>query len=259
ELLTAQQNLLFLIKNDPANASFISAAKDKLLLLGMSGPQLQQIIQAQKPALTVSVYSNYSGHIHDALNMTTSMATTTAEPLVTRDLMLKEGMYIQKGQTVLSVMNPQRLWAVLSIYTDDQHLVKTGNPVNIVPEAMPDMNIKGKIDFIEPFYREGSKTLTARVYFENHAMNMPVGSQLKATISTGSQQGNWLPKDAVISLGIDKIVFKREEGVFKAHRVQTGTGFHDKIQIMSGLSPEDEVAANAQFLMDSESFIKVNE
>ncbi|MBN8864692.1 MAG: efflux RND transporter periplasmic adaptor subunit, partial [Sphingobacteriales bacterium] len=33
ELLTAQQNLLFLLKNDAANITFIEAAKEKLLLL----------------------------------------------------------------------------------------------------------------------------------------------------------------------------------------------------------------------------------
>lgn len=55
ELLTAQQNLLFLIKNDPDNTSFINAAKEKLLLLGVSSQQLQQIIQQQRPALTIPV------------------------------------------------------------------------------------------------------------------------------------------------------------------------------------------------------------
>ena len=35
ELLTAQQNLLFLLKNDAGNTTLIEAAKEKLLLLGM--------------------------------------------------------------------------------------------------------------------------------------------------------------------------------------------------------------------------------
>lgn len=208
--------------------------------------------------MAVTVYSNYDGHVHDALAMpaTVSMAP---EPLVTRDLLLKEGMYVQKGQAVLTVLNPHRLWVVLNIYADNQSLVKVGDPVHIVSEAMPGMNFNAKIDFIEPFFREGSKTVTARVYFENHSMNMPVGSQVKATISTKPVKADWLPKDAVISLGIDKIVFKKYDAVFKAHKVETGISFRGKIQIINGLTQEDTVAANAQFLMDSESFIKVNE
>lgn len=258
ELLTAQQNLLFLIKNDRDNSSFINAAKEKLLLLGVSSQQLQQIIREQKPALTISVYSNYSGHIHDAFSMATSMSSSS-EPVTTRDLMLKEGMYIQKGQTVLSVFNPHKLWAVLNIYVDDQSLVKVGNPVRIVPETAPDKDFRAKIDFIEPFFREGSKTLTTRVYFENNEMNMPVGSQVKAIIFGNTQKANWLPKEAIISLGLDKIVFKKYSGVFKALKVTTGLTYNNKVQIIGGLTAYDAVAANAQFLMDSESFIKVNE
>jgi Cu(I)/Ag(I) efflux system membrane fusion protein len=258
ELLTAQQNLLFLIKNDSDNYSFINAAKEKLLLLGVSSQQLQQIIQQQKPALTISVYSNYSGHIHDALGMGSSMSSTS-EPVTTRELVVKEGMYIQKGQTVLSVFDPNKLWAVLNIYADNQSQVKVGNPVRIVPESAPDNDFRARIDFIEPFFREGNKTLTARVYFENHEMKMPVGSQVKAIIFGNTQKANWLPKDAVVSLGLDKIVFKKFSGVFKAVKVETGLTYSNKVQIIEGLTPYDAVAANAQFLMDSESFIKVNE
>lgn len=259
ELLTAQQNLLFLIKNDATNTSFITAAKEKLLLLGMSSEQLQQVIQTQKPSLTVPVYSNYSGHIHDALSMNTPMSASSSEPVTTRDLMLKEGMYVQKGQTLLSVYNPHKLWAVLNIYADDQSLIKAGNTVRIVPETAPDKDFRAKIDFIEPFFKEGSKTLTARVYFENHEMNMPVGSQVQATIFGNKITADWLPKDAIISLGMDKVVFKKFNGIFKAVKVKTGLTYNNKILIIDGLSPYDEVAANAQFLMDSESFIKVNE
>lgn len=259
ELLTAQQNLLFLVKSDADNTSFINAAKEKLLLLGMGSEQLQQVILTRKPSLTVPVYSNYSGHIHDALSMNAPMSVSLAEPITTRDLMLKEGMYVQKGQTLLSVYNPHRLWAVLNIYADKQDLIKVGNTVRIVPETAPDKDFRAKIDFIEPFFREGSKTLTARVYFENHTMNMPVGSQVKAVIFGNRITADWLPKDAVISLGLDKIVFKKLNGVFKAIRVKTGLSYNNKIQVIDGLSPYDEVAANAQFLMDSESFIKVNE
>ncbi|HKC34463.1 MAG TPA: efflux RND transporter periplasmic adaptor subunit, partial [Chitinophagaceae bacterium] len=233
ELLTAQQNLLFLIKNDPGNTSFINAAKEKLLLLGMSNEQLQQVIQSQNPSFTVPVYSNYSGHIHDALNMNNvTSSVNSTEPVLTKELILKEGMYVQKGQTLLSIYNPHKLWAVLNIYADNQNLVKVGNSVLIIPETANEKNFRAKIDFIEPFFREGSKTLTARVYFTNNEMNMPVGSQVKATIFANKIKADWLPKDAVISLGLDKIVFKKYGNVFKAIKIKTGTTYNNKVQVL---------------------------
>jgi len=168
-------------------------------------------------------------------------------------------MYVQKGQTLLSVYNPHKLWVVLNIYAENQDLVKIGNPVRIIPETAPGKDFRATMNFIEPFFREDSKTLTARVYFENHEMNMPVGSQVKATIFGNTLNAHWLPKEAVISLGLDKVVFKKYGTVFKALKVKTGLTYNNKVQIIDGLTEYDAVAANAQFLMDSESFIKANE
>ncbi len=260
ELMTTQQNLLFLIKNDAENVTFIQAAKEKLLLLGMSNEQLQQVIKAGRPSLTIAVYSNYSGHIHEAANggsMNTGSGTMKDISLITEELSLKEGMYIQKGQSVFTVFNPGRAWAILSIYGDNQALVKVGNTVRLIPETAPNKDFRASIDFIEPFYRKENKTLTARVYFNNSVLKIPIGSQVRATVFGNTKEAYWLPKEAVLSLGMDKVVFQKTDGGFKAYKINTGIIHQKHIQVLSGLTEKDSVAANAQYLMDSESFIKI--
>ena len=262
ELMTAQQNLLFLIKNDPDNTSFIQAAKDKLLLLGVSNAQLQQVIKTQKPSFTIAVYSNYSGHIHEAEksnDMNASPDEMKDISLVTQELSLKEGMYVQKGQSIFTVYNPDRAWALLNIYGENQDLVKKGNIVRIAPETATGKDFRATIDFIEPFFRKENKTLTARVYFNNSSLKIPIGSQVRATIFGNTKNAYWLPNDAVLSLGLDKVVFQKSETGFKARKVSTGVLYKNYVQITSGLSETDSVAANAQYLMDSESFIKIKE
>jgi Cu(I)/Ag(I) efflux system membrane fusion protein len=71
-----------------------------------------------------------------------------------------------------------------------------------------------------------------------------------------SNETNWLPRDAVLSLGLNNVVLVKEDAGFKVQAVQTGVTANNEIQILSGLNPQDSVASNAQFLMDSESFIK---
>ncbi|UKJ06594.1 efflux RND transporter periplasmic adaptor subunit [Solitalea lacus] len=265
ELLTAQQNLLFLLKNDANNISLINAAKEKLFLLGMSRQQLQQLMQTQKSSFVISVYSNYSGHIHEAA-ATRSIGMNPTAPegmkdvsLITSELPLKEGMYVTKGQNIFTVFNPAKAWALLSIYAEQQGLVQVDNPVRVIPETAPDKSFRATIDFIEPFYRKDSKTLTARVNFNNESLQIPVGSQVKAVIFGNTKEAYWLPKNAVVSLGLDKVAFLKENGGFRAHKIITGITHDNHIQVISGLSPQDSVAINAQYLMDSESFIKVNE
>jgi len=260
ELMTAQQNLLFLLKNDPDNTTFIQAAKEKLLLLGMSNQQLQQIILSGKSSLTIAVYSNYSGHIHEAakgLGMNTAPGAMNDISLITEELSLKEGMYLQKGQSIFTVYNPDRAWAILNIYAENQGLVKTGNVVRIIPETTPGRDFRASIDFIEPFYRKDSKTLTARVYFNNSVVKIPIGSQVRATIFGNAKDAYWLPKEAVVSLGLDKVVFQKTGDGFKALKINTGITHQNHIQILSGIKETDSVAVNAQYLMDSESFIKI--
>ncbi len=264
EILTAEENLLFLLKNDQSNISLINASKQKLLLLGMSEDQLNKIILTQKPDFTISVYSKYSGHIHEA----GAMMGNAEQPapgamrdisLITEELSLKEGMYVQKGQTILSVYNPNHAWAILNFYGDKQAIIHTGSPVRIVPETAPAKDFRARVNFIEPFYRKENKTVTARVYFDNSNLQIPIGSQVRATIFGNTESANWLPETAVVSLGLDKVVFIKHDIGFKAHKVLTGITYKNKIQVLQGLTAKDTVAANAQYLMDSESFIKVNE
>lgn len=259
ELLTAQQNLLFLITNDPSNHTFIQSAREKLLLLGMDESQLAQVIKEQRPSYTIAVYSNVSGHIHEAGNSTMNPPAGTMKDIanLTEELPLKEGMYIQKGQTIFTVFDPVKVWALLNIYAADQALIKTGNPVYITPEIDPGKGFDAKINFIEPFFRNNSKTVTARVYFNNALQQIPVGSQVKAVIKGNSKNAWWLPSTAVVSLGLAQVVFIKQEGGFKAKKIQTGMHYKDKIQVVQNLSETDTLARDAQFLMDSESFIKI--
>ncbi len=264
ELLTAQQNLLFLLRTENNSATMIEAAKQKLLLLGFTEKQLQEVIRTGKPSMTTTVFSNYSGHIHEAIGSRPMANDVLDENMnsrtqTTQELNLKEGMYLQRGQSIFSVYNPNRLWILLSIYPQDQFFVKAGDKVRIIPETKPEKEFSGTINYVEPFFRKGSKTIAARVNYDNSNLQLPIGSQVKATVYSGVHKGLWLPKEAVLSLGQDKIVFlKRDEG-FKVHKIETGHMHKAVVQVMFGLNESDSVAANAQYLIDSESFVKMKE
>lgn len=255
EIVTAEENLLFLLKRDPENTSFINAAKQKLLLLGMSAAELQKVIQSGKPLYSISVYSKYMGHV---MNNDVKGGEMDNPAFETRELALKEGMYVNKGQTLFVIMNHHKTWAALQIFPNDQSLIKKGDAVQMIPETDTSAVIKGKIDFIEPFFRDGSKTLTARVYFANENM-LTLGSQVTSEIFTGTRKGLWLPQAAVLTLGLNDIAFLKSKGGFIAHKIQTGIRADDRVQILSGLNVTDTVAVNAQYLIDSDSFIKTTD
>ncbi len=263
ELLTAQENLLFLIKNDPENAMLINSAKQKLLLLGMNSSQLNNVIVTGRSSYRVSVISKYSGHIQESSNAigmnASQLPVMNNQSLTTAELSIKEGMYVQKGQNIFSVFNPNRAWAILNIFAGQAAMVKVGNKVRITPETAPDKDFRATVNYIEPVYRDGSKTLTVRVYFDNSLSKIPIGSQVKAIIFAGDRSANWLPEEAVLSLGLDKVVFVRNGESFTVRKIETGIINKHLIQVLNGLDKNEAVAANAQYLVDSESFIKTNQ
>jgi Cu(I)/Ag(I) efflux system membrane fusion protein len=264
ELLTSQQNLLFVLHNDKENFPLINAAKQRLLLLGMTAQQLNQIISTGKPLYSVSVFSNYSGYVNEIGFNRNSMNENTINQApqamqdiqTTQELSIKEGMYLQKGQPVVTVINANRALIILNIYAEQQNLIRAGDAVKITPETAPEKLFGAKIDFIEPFFRPESKTLSARVYFNNTSLKLPIGSQVQASIFAKGVIGSWLPSSAILTLGLNQVAFKKEGDGFKAITVTTGMRNENKIQITGGLSFTDSVAVNAEYLVDKESIIK---
>ncbi|MFN7117703.1 MAG: efflux RND transporter periplasmic adaptor subunit [Saprospiraceae bacterium] len=260
ELLTEQQNLLYLLNNDVNNTALIQAAKDRLALLGMTNRQINALVQNKKPIYAVTVYSNYTGHIHEAgsAEMTVSQPIMQSVALSTQPLALREGMYMEKGQSIFSVYNPNRAWILLNLFPADLAKVKVGNKARIQPESAPDVDFRVSIDYIEPIVREGATTTTARIYFDNSKLKLPIGDRVRALVFGNPVNGAWLPTTAVLSLGQQQVAFQKQGDTFRAIPIKTGLRINDKVEIISGLSPMDSVATNAQYLIDSESFIKVN-
>ncbi len=259
DMLTAQQDLIYLIKNSPQETTLIDAARQKLLLMGMTDKQAGQLSRSGKPFYSLPVYSAYQGHVHDVahIQMPENVAIKSEQNFNNNlPLSIKEGMYVEKGQTLFNVVDPHYLWAIIKIDRSSVAGLKLNQEVKISSPDMPGQLIQGKVDFIEPFLQNGDKNTSIRVYINNMHHNLKVNSLVKAIIQTGVSNGIWIPRMALIDLGEKKIVWLKNGPLYTAHQVSTGSINGNEIQVKNGLSVTDSLAENAQYLTDSESFIK---
>jgi hypothetical protein len=117
------------------------------------------------------------------------------------------------------------------------------------------MTEQGKIDLVQPYFEQGQDFLRIHAHIM-HSQHAHIGQLVKAQIPVKSSEGLWLPREAVVDLGMDRMVFVKDREVFKPKKVSTGLRVDGWIEITNGLASTDELAANAQYLVDSESFIK---
>lgn len=257
EIVTAQQDLIYLVKNSAQEKELIGAARQKLLLLGMTPEQIDRVTATKQAFYSLPVFSPYEGHVHDMPHSQMAGAVPVPSDIASNpQLSVKEGMYVEKGQTLFNVADPHILWAVIKIDRSAISSLKLNQPVMISLPDIPGKDIPGKVNFIEPSLQEGDKTTSIRVYLDNMDHRLKVNTIVKATIQTGSIKGLWIPRSALVDLGRNKIVWVKKGGSFNAHQVNTGITINDETLITKGLSMKDSLAVNAQYLSDSESFIK---
>lgn len=271
EIATAQQELIFLLENDPDNTALIENARRRLSLLGLTAAQIGEVEKTRKPSLSLPVFSPYDGLVFEksmpasALSgseMGEGMENGGGAALPTSlaaggELSLREGMYVQKGQRLFSLQSLSTVWAVLEFYPSDVAAIKVGQPVSVHIEPF-EWAFSGKINYIEPQFGMSSKNLRARVYLDNPGGKLKPGALLKATVQASGRSAVWIPKSAALDLGRQRVVFLKMDGVFQSKKIEVGSMSGDWLEVRSGISENDRIAADAQFLIDSESFVKSN-
>ena len=270
DIATAQQDLIFLKENDPDNATLLENARRRLSLLGMTEKQISEVETGRKPLLSLPVFSPYAGLLVEnpgagpagtmpGSGMNDGKTGQRPAPLPSAagsaELSLKEGMYVQPGQRLFGLQSLETVWAILEFYPFDVQSLKVGQAVELRIESF-DEPIRRKINYIEPLYGSGSKNLRARVYLSNPGGRLKPGALLTATVQAGSHSALWIPVSAALDLGRSKVVFVKTAGGFQSRKISTGHRSGRMLEVTTGLSPDDEIAENAQLLMDSESFVK---
>jgi len=243
DLVSAQRELILISKNE-AEAALLQRAKQRLLLLGMQSKQVEQVLASGEPLYRVPVYSPVSGYILE------NEKASNQSPILVR-----EGQYVQSGESLFNVYQLGNLIAEFSLEPQIANSLKSGS--EILVQAIGDSYdvFKEKIGIIEPALKNGESFSIARVYLKSG--NFYPGQLVKAHIPISIKGGWWLSSEAVWQAGDHSIIFKKEKEIFRPYEVKTGAKFNGMVQVLEDIDGW-EIAANSFYLIDNESFIRVN-
>jgi membrane fusion protein, copper/silver efflux system len=278
ELVTAQREYLFILENEK-DPSLLESSKNKLRVMGFTDAQIRALSGSKNILVRIPVYSPHSGYVISSESTPPGMTETTntstpasggmgmvstptenstqnsSSPATSREI-IREGQYVQSGQALVKVVNADALRIELNLPSAYSSLISKGESVYLNFGNGHSHN--ATIDFVEPFFSQGQEFLKVRVYTRD-VENMHIGHLVDAQIQVSSKKSLWIPRNSVVNLGVDQVVFVKKGEVFEPQKVSAGIDNNEWIQIKSGLTGKEIIAANASYLVDSESFIRVKE
>jgi multidrug efflux pump subunit AcrA (membrane-fusion protein) len=272
ELITAQKELLFLSDHDTNNTTLIAAARERLRLLGATEKQIDDLLHKKNIQNTFTLYSPYDGYVismseptptaplpasasMNSMNRSPDASTNRNSVVSGEAPLIREGSYVSIGEPLFRVVQTEQLRVELSMPASQAALIRQGDPVNL---DFGNGKLRSTtIDFVQPFFSQGKEFLTLRIYIKS-SPDFHIGQLVKASLVKDSVEALWIPKTAVLDLGSESIVFIKERDVLKPKAVVTGARSAEATAVVKGLSSSDEIATHAQYLIDSESFIKTS-
>ena len=191
-------------------------------------------------------------HVRSQFNLTTPIAGTVVE----RTLTLGQIVGGDQPQRLFIISDLTTLWVTADIYEKDLPLIKPGEEVTVHAAAWPDDAFHGRIDYVGDTVDPNSRTIKVRLDVDNGQMRLKPEMFVTATVHTsGTASVLSVPMAAVHGEGSGQpYVFLGNDGNrFVRRAVTLGAKVNDRIAILDGLSPQDQVVTAGSILLKAEA------
>lgn len=262
DLAAAQQELLYLKNN--GETGLLEQTKTKLRLLGVAESEINGVLRSGKVNYKIAIYSPVSGYIIDAKQNQNTRTEAPSDDMnsspnlntSTNTLAIVEGAYVNVGELLFQLFEPSNVWAEFYVQAEQASALTTKTKLSIVKQN--GIKTNAQINLIQPYYNEGQNYKVARVYLNNN-QQFKIGEILTAEVALANASGLWIPSKSVYLLGQKNVVFIKQGNIIKPQEVVIYAKGKQQFLIKSGLKAGDEIAENASFLVDTESFIEITE
>ena len=252
EFITAEQAYLYALSTldrlkqgeqlPPGNqliviSAQIRGAEENLENLGMSKAQIKELGQTRRLTQDIELRAP----------VTSFVLARNVSP----------GQKISKSDELYRLADLSRVWIVADLYEKEARFVKPGSKVRA---TMPyqDQTFTATVTEIIPEFDKVSRTLKVRLEAENPGYNLRPDMFVDVEFPFTLPETVTVAVDAVIDSGLKHTVFvDRGNGYFEPRPVETGWRLGDRVQITKGLKPGENIVISGNFLVDSESRMKL--
>jgi Cu(I)/Ag(I) efflux system membrane fusion protein len=238
DILAAEEEYLLLLGSDSGNDgddALRAAARDRLVLLGVSARDIETLERERKTNLRIGLFAPSNG--------------------IVSELGVREGGQVSPGMSVFTLLDLSTVWVHTQVPEDQIAWIAPGRPTEARLRALPGEVFEGRVDYIYPEVDETTRTIRVRSVLPNKGLKLRPGMVADVSVFGDTKREVLLvPSEAVIYTGTRQVVIVAESpGKFRAVEVEPGMEAGGKTEILTGLSAGDEVVVSGQFLLDSEA------
>ncbi len=220
----------------------LNAARQKLLLLGMSAKQVDELRNSNQMGALISVDSPASG----------TVLTRTVNP----------GEVVTMGKELFRIADLSTVWVIGQIYEKDFADVRVGATAMVTAPAFPGKTFSGRVSYIDPRVEPQMRTAQIRIEVGNPGEMLKLGMFVDVNfggVAAREQAVVSVPRSAVQMIGAKQVVFvvTDKAGVFAQREVSAGSESNGVVPIYAGLNAGERVVTEGSFLLRAES-LKLN-
>ncbi len=235
EMLTAQRTYVEQLRGGEAfPASTRSAAREKLLELGLTEEEIHILESTLEPTAMVTVRAPMTGTV------------------VSRAVY--EGQYVQVSDRLFEIGDFSRMWFVFDAYEPDLVWLRAGQSVEITVPNLPGVVLTAAISFIDPNLNEATRTARVRVIVDNAERRLLHRQTGIAAVRLESPDALLAPRTAVLQHSGRAIVFvEKKERTYAAREIALGRTGDDFVEVLDGLAAGDRVVTQGGLLLDGQA------
>lgn len=164
------------------------------------------------------------------------------------------GQRVMAGDPLYRIADLSHVWLEGEVFEPDLPLAQPGLPVTAEFPGLPGATRHGRISYVYPALDPATRTGRIRVELDNPGRLLKPGMYATIRFTAPARTVLSVPRSAVLATGERTFVFVAgADGMFTPRQVTTGLATDDRIAILDGLSPGENVVASGTFLLDAES------
>jgi membrane fusion protein, copper/silver efflux system len=232
-------------QDDAEEARSAKSARD--LMLANVAQTRSRLLAADVPAAVIDDLEK-THRIHDTIPVLAEHGG------VVTGIIAHEGAYVRPGETVVSYADRYAAWAELQINPELLARLGHGDEVELRSTVNHEASASTPTDSLVAVVDPVSRTARLRAPLPAAGESFLPGTLLDARLKMRARRALTIPNDSVLRTGHgDFVILAEGANHFRQASVRLGAESADRIEVLEGLRPGDEVVTNGQFMLSAES------